>query len=306
MDLFNHLTHRECPICHSTDDHHIFFEENVDASKLDQLAFASRKIPEFMNLRMVRCPTCELVYAPSLPPKESLNKAYHSSAYDSDEEARFAAQSYGKWLPSILAELPEKKSALDVGTGNGAFLTELLKAGFETVTGIEPSIVAIAAAPEDLKAFIKEGMFQADDFAPQQFDLITIFQTLEHIDQPLQFFKDAYHLLKPGGALMMVTHNYRHWLLRLLGKKAPIVDIEHLQLFSPNALRYGLDAAGFKNIHLHPLKNTYPFHYWFKLLPIPRAAKQPILKTLKEGNLQSLGHLPLSLSAGNLVTWAFK
>ena len=41
---------------------------------------------------------------------------------------------------------------------------------------------------------------------------------------------------------MLVSHNYRHWLMRLLGARSPIIDIEHLQIFSPASLAVALGA----------------------------------------------------------------
>ena len=54
---------------------------------------------------------------------------------------------------------------------------------------------------------------------------------------PPQMISAARSLLKPGGALMIVSHNYRHWLMRLLGARSPIIDIEHLQVSEGTDLR---------------------------------------------------------------------
>ena len=102
------------------------------------------------------------------------------------------------------------------------------------------------------------------------------------MDQPQQFFVDAFRLLKPGGILMIAAHNHRHWLMRLLGKKSPIIDIEHLQIFSPPSLQFALHQAGFQKTQIHALQNRYPLHYWVKLLPIPRSIKNPVLSFLKQ------------------------
>ena len=53
-------------------------------------------------------------------------------------------------------------------------------------------------------------MFDADDFPPGSLSLVTCFQTIEHLGDPLKFCKDVARLLRPGGALLLVGHNRRH------------------------------------------------------------------------------------------------
>ena len=306
MKLSDSLLKRLCPVCQSADDSCILFDENIDESKLNHLAFASRKTPEFMNFKLVCCPTCDLLYAHSIPSDNFLSSAYKTTGYDSDEEAHFAAKSYAKWLSVITPTLPDKTAALEIGSGNGAFLGYLQTAGFQEIIGVEPSTEAISAAPHHLKKYIRTSMFNVNDFPAGHFSLITIFQTLEHINEPSKFMEDALQLLKPGGALMLVAHNYRHWFMRLLGKKSPIIDIEHLQIFSRESLQFSLKKAGFQTTKIHSLKNTYPLHYWMKLMPIPSGLKKPLLNFIKNGAGRKIGSLNISMRVGNMVAWSYK
>ena len=101
----------------------MFAEANIDHEKLDAFAFASRKMPEYMHHRLVECPTCDVLYANPRPGRgRSSAQAYHEAAYDSQDEARFAARAYASFLPKIKAHLPDLKGALDIGAGDGAFL----------------------------------------------------------------------------------------------------------------------------------------------------------------------------------------
>ena len=111
----------------------------------------------------------------------------------------------------------------------------------------------------------------------------------------------ARRLLKPGGAVMIVSHNYRHWLMRLLGRRSPIVDIEHLQVFSPASLSFALQRAGFTAPAITPFTNRYPLHYWTRLLPIPRTIKRPIYRWLRRSGI---GGLMMQASVGNMLAWA--
>ena len=84
----------------------------------------------------------------------------------------------------MLARLPRRDAALEIGTGTAAFLARLSDAGFGEVVGVEPSVAAIAAAPSARKSWIREGIFREKDFAPESFDLICCFMTLEHVLDP--------------------------------------------------------------------------------------------------------------------------
>ena len=48
---------------------------------------------------------------------------------------------------------------------------------------------------------------------------------------------DIYKILKPGGVLITICHNERHFLSKLLRNKHPIINDEHNYVFSPNTLK---------------------------------------------------------------------
>ncbi len=75
---------------------------------------------------------------------------------------------------------------------------------------------------------LKLGSFAAADFKSGAYSLITSFQTLEHVHDPLEVIRGAHALLKDSGAVYVICHNRRAFSARLLGLKSPIFDIEHL------------------------------------------------------------------------------
>src|SRR5580693_720530 len=104
---------RACPVCSSRDDSNVFAEENFDPQGLDDFAFASRKIPELMHYRLVICPVCDLLYSNPLPTSGAISKGYQDAAFDSSEEAHYAARTYGRFLTAILKNILATKVALD-------------------------------------------------------------------------------------------------------------------------------------------------------------------------------------------------
>src|SRR5262249_28348151 len=150
---------------------------------------------------------------------------------------------------------PDRAAVVDIGTGDGSFLKELLAAGFEYVAGIEPSKAPIDAADPSIRRLIRHDRFREDSFAAESLSLITCFQTIEHLSAPLDFCMAAKRALKPGGGLFLIGHNRRAISAQILGRKSPIYDIEHLQLFSAGSLRRLLTASGFSRVEIMPVFN---------------------------------------------------
>jgi SAM-dependent methyltransferase len=295
------LVARSCPICGSTDETRVFAQATFDPTKLDDFAFASRKMPEYMHHQLILCPTCELLYASPVPTVSDLTQAYGTAAFDSRDEARFAARTYAGLLPFITARLPDRDGVLDVGAGDGAFLEELIGSGFTRVAGVEPSAAPLAAAKPDIRPLIRHGMFQAENYPSASLSLVTCFQTIEHLFDPLETCRAFCRLLKPGGAVVLVAHDRLALTARIMGRKSPIFDIEHLQLFTSGSARRLLEAAGFTSIEVRRIVNRYPLHYWVKLFPLPTALKRPLIALLR-----MLPSVPIPLPAGNLAAIGFR
>lgn len=293
---------RACPLCGLPPNGTVVAEQRIDPAALGAFAFASRKEPEYMHYRLVACPGCDLVYASPAPEPETLAGAYLSADFDSGEESRWAARTYGWLVSPVLPRLPERRRALDVGAGDGAFIEELLRLGFAEIVGVEPSDAPRASAKPDIRPHIRGGLFSSEAFAGERFDLITCFQTIEHVHDPLGVCREALSLLEDGGAFVIVCHNRRALSAKVMGRRSPIFDVEHLQLFSPASLRRLLSEAGFTGVSAKVVWNRYPARYWARLAPLPAPLKA-WARTLLAGGLGSFG---MTLPAGNLAAVGFR
>ena len=154
-----------------------------------------------------------------------------------------------------------------------------------------------------VRPLIRQGLFESGSFPAGQFSLVSCFQTIEHLSDPLGLAREARRILKPGGAVFLVAHNRRAISARILGRKSPIFDIEHLQLFSPHSLERLLQSAGFGRINVNLFLNRYPLSYWGQLFPLPKKIKALTLDVLRA---TGAGRLVLMLPAGNIAAVAFK
>jgi SAM-dependent methyltransferase len=297
------MVSRRCPVCGANDRYTVFADAVLDAEVLDRFAFSSRKTPEYMHYRLLECGQCDVLYANPIPTREALESAYRDAAFDSAEEARYASVVYAGLLPPILKRIPSRQGALDIGTGDGAFLEQLLAYGFHDVVGVETSAATVKMAAPSVRTRIRQAPFRAEDFTAGSMSLVTCFQTMEHVYDPLALCRETLGLLREGGALLLVCHNRRALSARILGQRSPIYDIEHLQLFSPKSLRYALESAGFRDVETHIIFNRYPLHYWLRLSPIPAKLKARLVVGLKNSRL---GRLPIQLAAGNFAAIGYR
>jgi SAM-dependent methyltransferase len=296
------LVPRTCPICQSRDHSRLYAESNATTECLDDFAFASRKMPEYMHWRLIRCDRCDLLYCDPAPRPEDLTALYRGADFDSRNEAHHASRTYSRLLARFIGNLPDREAAVDIGTGDGSFLKELLAAGFKNVLGIEPSSAPIEQADPSVRHLIRQDMFRAGLLEGASLSLVTCFQTIEHLSDPLSFCRAARQALKPSGMLFLIAHNRRAFSAKVLGRKSPIYDIEHMQLFSTASIRRLLEAAGFSGVETHPIFNRYPLKYWVKLFPAPRGLKERALGVLRASGF---GKIVVPLPAGNMVALAY-
>jgi len=296
---------RNCPVCGATSaDATPFLADSIDADRLGAFSFASRKMPEFMSHAMVRCRGCNLAYVPLPPSQAELAEGYHQADYDSAQEAEDAADAYARAIAPVLARLNGRTdAALEIGTGTGAFLQRLADSGFAALVGVEPSRAVIDATPPARRPWIHEGIFVAGLYPPESFDLICCFMTLEHVRDPGDLVEEALRLLRPGGAFVAVTHDYRSPINRLLGKRSPIVDVEHMQLFDAGSATALLSRRGYADVGSRSLRNSYRLSYWLRLTPLPRRIKDGLIALVRGTRLD---RRRIALNVGNRMSWGFK
>ena len=134
---------------------------------------------------------------------------------------------------------------LDIGCGNGAFLSLMQKLGWE-VEGIEPDLLAAEVARS---RGIQVHVANAENapIAINSFDAITLTHVAEHFASPGVILERLSSWLRPGGALVSVSPNPRGVIRRLFGNKWYQLDPpRHLFLPSRDGYRALLEPLGFE------------------------------------------------------------
>ena len=104
-----------------------------------------------------------------------------------------------------------------------------------------------------------------------------------------------YNILKPGGIVICICHNERHFLAKILKEKHPIINDEHVAVFNEKALNLIFKKNKFLDIQVNNLKNYYSLSYWLKMTPLPPIIKNALNKTL----MFFLKDVILGFKAGN-------
>lgn len=293
-----------CYLC-GADNYAVLFPGNVEETNLTAEHLTARKgnITKEVSYRWVRCSVCGLVYANPAPDMEMLTQLYaKSDQSDYGDETDNIAATYGKYLRKHRELVLNKRRALDVGAGNGFFLRTLLDFGFDSVVGIEPSVIACQNAPSDLRPLLVNKMFNSSDFDSGTFDLVSCFQTIEHVPDPNNLLASIAELLAPDGIVYCVAHNFGSFGVKILGAKHPIINAGHLTLFDDSTIS-AMFAKYFDVVTVFPVRNKYSVRYWLSLLPLSENLKSGIARYLATFGLDKAN---LSMSLGNMGVIAKK
>ena len=224
-----------CPICRS-----------VKISKKNHIRYRNLSI----------CRQCGVVFVYPQPHKKSIAQLYNSSYFKNDRSHLCGYENYGKDRKLIIKtahrrlEFIEKNcqlrgKLLDIGCSMGFFLKVAEDRGWK-VRGIDISEDAITIAQEDLMGKVRATTLEESSFPNNHFDLITLWDTLEHVPDPVQTISQCYRILKPGGCLILTVPNISSWPAKIMGTNWMGYKDEHLFYFTRRSLKILLTQAGFE------------------------------------------------------------
>ncbi len=134
---------------------------------------------------------------------------------------------------------------LDIGCSLGIFLNLARKAGWE-VTGIELNKKARKVARQQFGLDILDKPLQELGLEKESFDVITLWEVLEHLTAPNEILRQCAPLLKPGGMIVILVPNCDSLAVRIMQDKAATFGWGHLWYFTPQSLTKMLEKHGFE------------------------------------------------------------
>jgi 2-polyprenyl-3-methyl-5-hydroxy-6-metoxy-1,4-benzoquinol methylase len=139
---------------------------------------------------------------------------------------------------------------LDIGSGYGFFRVALGEAGYEH-DGLEISEFARAVASESYGLSTNGGTLDEHwQEWESRYDGVTLFDLIEHLDDPVRFLEQVTHVLRPGGVVGVKTPNIDCPEAEVFGAHYHSLKREHLAYFSVASLTAAAAAAGLEPAHV--------------------------------------------------------
>lgn len=233
-----------------------------------QLCGSGERTLKFQDgpFRVLTCAGCGLIYVTPRLQGQALLDVYDASYWNSQNPkqrgyADYAAEgalylkTFQKRMALVSRWLPPQARILDVGCAAGYFLRIAQQHGHD-VHGVELSAAIAVEAQQALGqdrvhvGTLAEAM-RGKDYAERSFDLVTLWDVIEHIPTPQEVLQQVRTLIKPGGRLLLETQNVASRWARLLGRRwHHYKHDEHLFHFDPRTIRRLLDECGFRVLEI--------------------------------------------------------
>lgn len=204
---------------------------------------------------LARCSGCLLVWL-SNPPTPSEMYLHYTDAYHKLISAA-GENSPRRWQDriQILGECKRSGTLLDLGCSSGGFLG-LLQGDSWKLYGIEMSADCARRAETKTGAHVFVGDILDAPFPPESFDVITCFDVLEHLYEPLRVMIKVSEWLKPGGVFYVQVPNIDSAEARVFGTYWHGLELpRHLFHYSPAALKVLAQSAGLNVVSLETRRN---------------------------------------------------
>lgn len=199
------------------------------------------------NCEIVECRNCSFHFIPPFYRRQIDYSEYKSNAVTAE------IKKSNPWLKvqrnllrfELIRKYQPTGWIYDVGAGFGHFLLAAKELGYE-IAGIEMSRANAEFARTELGLPVKSGNFLDD--AAAEFDILTFWDVLEHIDVADQVVNKAAGMLKPGGFLFIQVPQWQSFFARIFKDRWWAMGLDHVNYFSKKTIRQLLENHGLKVI----------------------------------------------------------
>ncbi len=249
-----------CPLC-GADDYRVKVEDTMGTRVADPRVHYTCTSSAFgEHGRIVECRSCGLVYMNPRPHHEAVvenDGDVEDREYIEEEQGRL--ETFAESL-ELVRRYRRSGRLLDVGCHVGTFLTLAEAAGFE-VAGVEPSRWASEIARERIAGSVHCGAVEDAPLPEGGYDVITLWDVIEHLPDPALDVRAIHAALRPGGVFAVSTMDVDALFARVAGRRWPWYMQMHLVYFSRRTLCEMLRREGFQICevvtHVRRVRLTY-------------------------------------------------
>ncbi len=242
-----------CNLC-GKDDYTVIYPARYDQASSDNFADKFRSSgDETLVDPMVQCRHCGLQYLNPRPRQDMILEGYSAGTDEKFVSQAVARENtFGKCLDLVEKYSPSRGRILDIGAAAGSFLHVAQKRGWQ-IAGCEPNRWMCEWAQSHYGIRIQPGtLFDLQKVTDQSFDVITLWDVLEHTPDPKVVLLECQRLLKPDGLLIVNYPDIGSWIARAMGRKWVFLLSVHLYYFDRRTIRNLLQATGFIPLQLRP------------------------------------------------------
>ncbi len=209
------------------------------------------------GLGLVKCQQCGLVYVNPRPDPAELYALYGETYFHNNDSGVVGYSNYIKDEANIrrtsnkrlrlLERFIKPGRLLDVGCAVGFFIDEGRKRGWQ-VEGMDVSSFAVDYASEHFGLNVRNGTLTELEFENGAYDMVTLWDVIEHVPDPKAYIQRAAELLRQGGVISLATPDVDSIPAKLAGRRwvGYKLSEEHIYYFSIKTLSQMLEEAGFE------------------------------------------------------------
>lgn len=209
---------------------------------------------------LLRCRDCQYTFADLKLTDEELARLYDHTLFKEGEFFDYAADRkyltknfrlrYNVLRRYMIAARHQR--LLEIGSAYGFFL-EVVRDDFSELLGIDLTDEGVRHTREQLGLTAVQDDFLKHDFAARKFDVVCMWDTIEHVRRPDLYVEKIAALTEPGALLALTTGDIGSMVARLRGEKwRMIIPPVHAHYFSRATLERLLDEHGFDVIYNRP------------------------------------------------------
>jgi 2-polyprenyl-3-methyl-5-hydroxy-6-metoxy-1,4-benzoquinol methylase len=240
-DTAERLAVRTCNLCGST-QHHTFCPAN--------------------GRNLIQCENCGLVFVGARPDERELYALYGETYFHNDQSGEVGYTDYiadeanirqtaQRRLAFVERYTRGRGRMLDVGCAMGFIMDEAHRRGWQ-VEGLDVSSYAVEYVRQRFGHTAYHNTVLDAPLSAASYDLITMYDVIEHVPDPKANMQRINELLKPGGIYELATPDVSSIPARLAGKRwiGYKMSEEHVYYFSVETLRRMLEETGFEVVHV--------------------------------------------------------
>lgn len=222
---------------------------------MNKCTICNKANPSLLYQGIYQCQFCDHAAADTKLSDQELFQLYSKNYFFGLEYSNYLKdqkvleKNFTLRMKTLTPFLQRKNTLLEVGSAYGFFLN-LVKNEFQKVQGIDICEEGVRYAAETFKLNVKQGDFLKEDFSNQTFDLICLWDTLEHLQAPELYIEKMAQCTEPGSIVSLTTGDIQSMNARFRKEKWRLIHPPtHLHYFSKKSLSFLLEQNGFEVLY---------------------------------------------------------